>query len=108
MRFWKEEQSLVWKHGYETVMVTPWGKNALRVRATKYPKFTEHDWALEEPVPVSGDVSVEIGDGEAAVTNGRLCLKVDGSGIMTFYRDGKKILKEYHRDYDHPSCRESR
>lgn len=108
MRFWKEEQSLVWKHGYETVMVTPWGKNALRVRATKYPKFTEHDWALEEPVPVSGNVSVEIGDGEAAVTNGRLCLKVDGSGIMTFYRDGKKILKEYHRDYDHSSCRESR
>ena len=27
---------------------------------------------------------------------------------MTFYRDGQRILKEYHRDYDQPSCRQSR
>ena len=99
MKFWQEEQSLLWKHGYETVMITPWGKNALRVRATKYPRFTENDWALEEQVPASEGVEIVTGDGGAEITNGRLCVKVDASGIMTFYRDGKKILKEYHRDY---------
>ena len=108
MRFWQEGQSLLYKHGYETVMITPWGKNALRVRATKYPRFTENDWALEEQVLAAGNVEIVTGAGEAKVTNGRLCIKVDASGIMTFYRDGKKILKEYHRDYDQPSCRESR
>lgn len=111
MRFWRENQSLLWKHRYETVQITAWGKNALRVRATKYPHFTEHNWALEEPVPdTSSDVSIEIVNETegASITNGRLCIKVDCAGIMTFYRDGQKFLKEYHRDYDQPSCRESR
>lgn len=111
MRFWKENQSLLWKHRYETVQITAWGKNALRVRATKYPHFTEQNWALEEPVPdTSADVSIEIINEKegASITNGRLCIRVDCAGIMTFYRDGQKFLKEYHRDYDHPSCLESR
>lgn len=111
MRFWKENQSLLWKHRYETVQITAWGKNALRVRATIYPHFTEQNWALEEPVPdTSSDVSIEIANEKegASITNGRLCVKVDCAGIMTFYRDGQKFLKEYHRDYDQPSCRESR
>lgn len=120
MKFWKENQSLMWKHQYETVCITPWGKNALRIRATKFPNFTSQDWALEEPVPdTSADVSIELNCGEntqnpdasitnASITNGRLCIKVDAAGIMTFYRDGQRILKEYHRDYDQPSCRQSR
>ena len=45
MRFFKENNSLCFKHQYETMRITPWGKNALRVRATKYPQFTQHDWA---------------------------------------------------------------
>ena len=115
MRFWNENQSLMWKHQYETVCITPWGRNALRIRATKFPDFTDYNWALDEPVPdVSADVSIEIGSGEssetkgAVIRNGRLCIQVDSAGIMTFYRDGQKILKEYHRDYDQPACRESR
>lgn len=110
MKFWKENESLMWKHQYETVMITPWGKNALRVRATKYPSFTQHNWALEEPIPdTNAEVSVEIsGKESASITNGRLCITVDRAGIMTFYRDGQKFLKEYHRDYDQPSCPESR
>lgn len=110
MKFWKENESLMWKHQYETVMITPWGKNALRVCATKYPSFTQHNWALEEPIPdTNAEVSVEIsGKESASITNGRLCITVDRAGIMTFYRDGQKFLKEYHRDYDQPSCPESR
>ena len=112
MKFWKENESLCWKHQYETVKITPWGRNALRVRTTKYPNFTDRNWALEESIPdTSADVSIEIAEDartDAAITNGRLRIRVDGSGIMTFYRDGQKFLKEYHRDYDQPSCPESR
>lgn len=28
--------------------------------------------------------------------------------MLTFYRDVELLLKEYHRDYDEPKCRESR
>ena len=112
MKFWKENGSLCWKHQYETVQITPWGKNALRVRTTKYPAFTSHNWALEEPIPdTDANVSIEIADdgrSDASITNGRLCIHADASGIMTFCRDGQKFLKEYHRDYDQPSCPESR
>ena len=94
MRFFKENNSLCFKHQYETMMITPWGKNALRVRATKYPQFTQHDWALEEVVPdTSKEVSIEINeDNTASIQNGRLSLKIDASGILTYYRDGKKFL----------------
>lgn len=109
MRFWNENGSLMWKHQYETGMITPWGNNALRVRTTKLPKFTDNDWALEETVPVSGKAAVDLKDGSCAcISNGRLSVEVDNSGIMTFYRDGEQILKEYHRDYDQPGCPESR
>ncbi len=65
MKFWKENHSLMWKHQYETVCITPWGQNALRIRATKFPNFTSQDWALEEPVPdTSADVSIELNCGE--------------------------------------------
>ena len=47
MKFWKENESLCWKHQYETVKITPWGRNALRVRTTKYPNFTDRNWALD-------------------------------------------------------------
>lgn len=109
MKFWKEENALVFKHQYETVKITPWGKNALRVQATKYPGFTDKNWALEEEVPFYGECSIEIEEGEkASITNGRLTISADKAGILTFYRDGEKFLKEYHRDYDQPSCAESR
>ncbi len=115
MKFWKENQSLMWRHHYETVCITPWGQNALRIRATKFPNFTANDWALEESIPdTSADVSIKFDSIEnretvnASITNGRLCVKVNSVGIMTFYRDEQKILKEYHRDYDQPTCRESR
>lgn len=109
MKFWKEENALVFKHQYETVKITPWGKNALRVQATKYPGFTDKNWALEEEVPFYGESSIEIEEGEkASITNGRLTISADKAGILTFYRDGEKFLKEYHRDYDQPSCAESR
>ncbi len=110
MKIVVEKQALVWKRRYETVTVIPWGNNALRVRATKNPGFTEDCWALEEPVPNEVDsVAVDkTEDGGAFITNGRLRAQVDANGIITFYRDGQKILKEYHRDYDQPSCKESR
>ena len=73
MKFWKENESLCWKHQYETVKITPWGRNALRVRTTKYPNFTDRNWALEESIPdTSADVSIEIAEDartDAAITN---------------------------------------
>ena len=54
MRFSKVENGLLMNHQGEMLMIEPWGKNAMRVRATRYSEFTGKNWALEEAVSEQG------------------------------------------------------
>ena len=45
--FWEKEGKLIYSYDGETVCIEAWGKDALRVRATKNRSFTGRDWALE-------------------------------------------------------------
>lgn len=120
MIFLKEKNALIAKRQGETVRIEAWGKNSLRVRATMYPEFSGRDWALTEEVPESADVNIEVyeeqlraGDGSfyaspiASIENGRLKAVINHSGVLSFFRDGQRILKEYHRCYDGSVTRES-
>ena len=119
MRFVQENGALICKRQGETVRIEPWGKDALRVRATMFPDFCGQDWALTEPVE-SVSAQIELfdqeqreGDGEmhrtpaARITNGRLTAEVNYGGVVTFYRDGVKILREYFRNYGGSITKES-
>lgn len=110
MEFIKDGNALVFKTKGETVRIEPWGKNALRVRATMFPKFTGNDWALTEKQ--SGKSEIFIGKPDkwmgfdtdeykqiARITNGRIMAEVNFVGIMTFYRDGELILREDFHSY---------
>ncbi len=95
----------------ETLRIEPWGKNAFRVRGTKYPEFTGRDWALTEPVTPAAEAGVtaeQHEDGGWTITNGRISVWVNRVGILTFYRDGEKILREHYRSYDGTISRQSR
>ena len=110
MRFTKTGNGLQMKHQGETLLIEPWGTDAMRVRATRYPQFTGCNWALEEPVDEAGrQAVVEISDSPkmAQITNGRLKITVNASGVLRFYKDGKQFLQEYHRNYDSSVSRES-
>ncbi|MBR5382799.1 MAG: glycoside hydrolase family 31 protein [Clostridia bacterium] len=119
MQFKIENGALVCKRQGETLRIEAWGQDALRVRATMFPAFSGQDWALTEPVP-AGTATVEMGEQElregdgsfhkyplATVTNGRLSVTVNHGGVMTFYRDGKKILREHYRNYGPSITKES-
>ncbi len=96
MRFWQEGQSLLYKHGYETVMITPWGKNALRVRATKYPRFTENDWALEEQVLAAGNVEIvpyALGSSDPLLPNNSTANRRSNRRIEIFIVPNKLMLE---------------
>ena len=54
MQFTKTDNGLQMSHQGELLLIEPWGKNAFRVRATRYPQFTGENWALDEEVPQSG------------------------------------------------------
>ena len=109
MNFEKKDNVLIARRRNETLLIEAWGTDSLRVRATEYMEFTGRSWALSEAVDANPSVAVSIdGQDSATITNGRLSARVSSSGMLTFYRDGELLLKEYHRDYDEPKCRESR
>lgn len=105
--FIKDHNSLILKHLGETVRIEPWGKDSLRIRMTRYPSFTDHDWALTEEVNESVP-QIEISEDAAVLTNGRISVRINRQGVMAFSKDGKQFLREYFRNYEGTLCGESR
>ncbi len=86
-------------NGEEQILITPRGKNALRVQATKNRTFSGEDKGLlPESEPVSATVIEE--DGGATVQNGRIACRIGQQGDLNFLRDGQPFLKEYYRAKD--------
>ena len=63
--FEEKENALQYRYDAETVLIEAWGKNSLRVRATKCYKMPEENWALTE-VPEKTDAVVKINASETA------------------------------------------
>ena len=120
MDFLKDGNALVVRHAGETLRIEPWGRNALRVRATMFPTFTDKAWALTEDVDKNlGEVDIHtencyLGDGwygdrtVATITNGKIKAHVNHVGIISFFKDDKLILREYFRMYGGTISKESR
>ena len=120
MKFVNDGGALAFSHRGEQVRIESWGRDALRVRATRGREFSGHDWALTEPVePAPAQIVIEEtefrdGDGSfvrrerASITNGRIRAEVNHAGVLSFFRDGSLILREHFRDYDGAISRESR
>lgn len=120
MKFVKDNSALVCFHQGEQLRIEPWGKDSFRVRATMQTKLSGNDWALTEQVEdAQTQIVIEeadhwVGDGtidkreQAAITHGRIKATVNHAGILSFFKDGKLILREYFRAYDGTLSRESR
>ena len=111
MIFRKENNALTARRAGETLRIEGWGKDALRVRAWMDSNTCACDWALtEEPEKSECDIRIGeedfwVGDGTvsktpcAEITNGRIRATVNFAGVISFYRDGALILREYYRSY---------
>ncbi|MCH4033727.1 MAG: family 31 glucosidase [Lachnospiraceae bacterium] len=120
MQFFNRDGVLEAAREGELLRIESWGKNSLRVRATKLSAIQDTDWALTEQADRTPE-KVEIreyeerspwggmrGRTEARITNGDLAATVNDAGVITFFRRGEKILREYYRNYDGTISRESR
>ena len=119
MQFIQDSSALICRRKGETLRIEPWGRDALRVRATMYQTFSGRDWALTQmpeargAVITFGEELLRGSDGEmhphatAAIANGRVSVTVNDGGVMTFYRDGKMFLREVFRFYGGSIPRES-
>ena len=96
--FEEKDGALRYRYDAEQVWIEAWGKNSLRVRATKEPAMPDELWALDGR-PDGPKPAVRIDRYEASITNGRIKAVINNIGKITFYRDGdQKILEEYVRN----------
>lgn len=96
--FTKESNQLIYTYDHETLVLEPWGPNALRVRATKCASMPPAAWALDEPVP-SLTPEITIHPDSASITNGHLRATISRRGKLTMHNVSTKalILEEYAR-----------
>ena len=101
-----QENKLIYTFNQETVLIEPWGKNAIRVRAIKQAAFPEENWALTQPCTHSCTIAQS--ECYAQLENGKITARISSGGKLTVYNsDEKKLLEEYarnRRDILDPKC----
>ncbi|MSC84743.1 family 31 glucosidase [Eubacterium sp. am_0171] len=89
--------ALEFRYDSETVRVEAWGKDSLRVRATRLFAMPQEDWALLKRETPCGEV--EISDTEGVIKNGKITASINYAGKMRFYNsEGKLLMEEYVRN----------
>ncbi|MBQ6678729.1 MAG: glycoside hydrolase family 31 protein [Lachnospiraceae bacterium] len=99
MRFFEQiDDSLVLRNQGETLFVTPWGPDSLRVRSTIQGEVLDTRFALLDPVPSEAEICIE--DTRAEITNGKLRCEIIVEGWhsrsrLSFYNEkGELLLRE--------------
>jgi len=100
---------LTWRGGGETLVVEPWGRGSVRVRAALGADVVDADWALLPPdAGAHDDARVVVGQGTATLTNGAIRVVATASDFfdsqagyrqfacrLAFYdADGRLLLQE--------------
>ena len=99
MYFYQDDQALRFRDGHELIEIRPWGKDALRVRSTLNPTFSNGEKALL-PADYISAPKIEITDNGASITSGAICCTVTPKGCLRFYNGDRLVLAEYHRGRD--------
>ena len=107
MEFTREGAALVCRRLGETLVLEPWGRNALRVRAAMAEAVEAEPWALTE-TPETSESEIRIGEEGASVSCGSLRAEVNAFGVLSFFRGEKLLLREFYRNYGGTISRESR
>lgn len=93
-----QENRLIFHYDAEELWIEPWGKNSLRIRATKTCRMPEENWALQ---PVSGNSCIVRKKGEGAeLIHGKIRAELSGLGKLFIYNNETQelLLEEYWRN----------
>lgn len=115
-----KDNKIVYRGLGEEAVIEEWGEDSLRVRASMASRIGQvfghsegvyrgdENYALTEEVKCTGKAFCEESESGVSISNGRIKAVINRKGVITFYRDGEKILREYYRNYDGTISRESR
>ncbi|MGI6173695.1 MAG: TIM-barrel domain-containing protein [Christensenellales bacterium] len=88
----EKDGALCFRYEHEVLQIEPWGKNALRVRATMQRDFSCEDFALLPQEARPCQITVD-GD-RGSITNGKITAVVDKGTIAFADADGNELLSE--------------
>lgn len=95
----KEKNKLCYEYDSEQLWIEAWGRNALRVRATKNAQMPQENWALQKAIDTTADVNIKIEDHVATIKNGNISASISKFGKITIYnQSGSRIMEEYSRN----------
>jgi alpha-D-xyloside xylohydrolase len=102
-RFKQEKNRLIYHYDAEEVRIEAWGKNSLRIRATKQPAMSEANWALlihDKITPYdTSQFQITVSESGGSIVNGNIRAEINAYGCITVFNDkNKKILEEYSRN----------
>ncbi len=98
MRYFETDgKTLQWRNGGETLRITPWGPDALRVQSCLMGEIRDDRWALLDPAECAPEITVE--DECASITAGRLRAEITMDSWhryarISFCRGEKLLLRE--------------
>ena len=82
---------VLFKRNEDAVRITPCAGNAIRFEAFPGGAPFDEDYTL---TPQEAGAAIEENEHFVTVTVGALCVKLEDSGKVTFYKDGRAILEE--------------
>lgn len=91
-----QENKLIYTFNQETVLIEPWGKNAIRVRAIKQAAFPEENWALTQPCTHSCTIAQS--ECYAQLENGKITARISSGGKLTVYNSTGKNCSRNTRE----------
>jgi alpha-D-xyloside xylohydrolase len=95
--FAEEDKKLIFHYDAEELWIEPWGRNALRIRATKNAAMPEGNWALLDVE--KEDVLIELKEESAIIQNGKIKAVISKFGkIMIYNQKGELLIEEYCRN----------
>ena len=71
-------QSLFWRNRGETLMISPWGPDSLRVRSVLMGEIRDDRWALLDPADCTAEIHAE--EESASITVGKITARVTAPG----------------------------
>jgi len=93
-----EDCKLIWEREGETVCIEPYGKDAIRCRASKSMKISYDEWGGILP-QLDIKAGIEIADDIATIINGKTVCKVHANGSISYQNSyGVCMLEEHYRD----------
>ena len=95
----KQENRIIYRNNHEIIYIEAYGRNSIRVRCSKNSKINEKlNWTLLDAENCE-NIKVEINSEMAFIENGKIKMEITESGIITFFKGEKVILRESHQDY---------